>query len=362
MIGNLSTFRPAAYVGDSRARRDVIHGRLPAGKVVLLAGAGGSGKSTLLLQIAEALQDGTGTAFGDAISGAFRGLPCILMLGEDSRDTLDLRLQVIRAKQGGKPAGDCGLYIPCPDLEHSARLVVRDDYSRNIVPTEAFEWLEKNIEAEAAIHGGVALVAIDTFTALLGVDANSAEDVQGCYNLLARLARKHDFCLVVTHHLNKGTQQDSRQKIRGSTAVVDGVRAAYVLEQVDKGEAAKMLKAAQLDPDHDLLRVTLQKDNLGLSRKPIYFLREVDGYLRDISHLVGDQDDPEAALIAIVKGFNDSGQVVKKTGTQGLYSLRAEAWPKALQSRDRITLVANTLLQAGMLTVDPETQGLVAVP
>jgi hypothetical protein len=241
--------------------------------------------------------------------------------------------------------------------------VVRDEYSRNILPTDAFTWLEETIEAEAAVHGGVALVAIDTFTALLGVDSNSAEDVQGCYNILARLARKHDCCVIVTHHLNKGSQQDSRQKIRGSTAVVDGVRAAYVLEQVDKAEAARMLKSAQLDPDHDLLQITLQKENLGLSRKPIYYLRESDGYLRDISQLVGDQDDPEAALLAIVKQFNDCGQVVTKTGGRGLYSLRADAWPKALQSRDRIVLIANTLLQAGRLTVDPETQGLVvAVP
>jgi RecA-family ATPase len=360
---DISNFRPAAYVGDSKARRDVIHGRLPAGKVVLLAGAGGSGKSTLLLQIAEALQNSTGPAFGGDISGAFHGFPCILMLGEDGRDTLDLRLQVIRAKQGGKPTENYGLYIPCPDLEQSARLVVRDEYSRNILPTDAFTWLEETIEAEAAVHGGVALVAIDTFTALLGVDSNSAEDVQGCYNILARLARKHDCCVIVTHHLNKGSQQDSRQKIRGSTAVVDGVRAAYVLEQVDKAEAARMLKSAQLDPDHDLLQITLQKENLGLSRKPIYYLRESDGYLRDISQLVGDQDDPEAALLAIVKQFNDCGQVVTKTGGRGLYSLRADAWPKALQSRDRIVLIANTLLQAGRLTVDPETQGLVvAVP
>lgn len=122
-----------------------------------------------------------------------------------------------------------------------------------------------------------------------------------------------------------------------------------------------MIKMAGLDPDRDLLRVTLQKDNLGLSRKPIYYLREVSGYLLDISHLVGEQDDPEAALLAIVRQFNEVDQVVKKTGTQGLYTHLSDNWPRSLQSREKVTRVANALLEDGRLTVDPKTQGLVAV-
>lgn len=359
MIENISQFRPASYIGEVKARRDVIHGRLPAGKVVLLAGSGGAGKSFLLLQIAEAIQNSTGKAFGDTISGPYNGLPCILLFGEDDRSSLDLRLKVIRNKQTGQPVEHCGIYVPCPDLDQSARLVVRDDYTRNIVPTEAFEWLEKTVELEAAAHGGVALIAIDTFTALLGVDANSPEDVQGCYNLLSRLARRHDCCVIVTHHLNKGSAQDSRQKIRGSTAIVDGVRAAYTIEQVEGREAANLLKSAQLDPDRDLLRVALQKDNLGLSRAPIYYLRESDGYLQDVSDKISGQDGPEAALLTIIKSFNEAGTVVKKTGGQGLYSLRLDDWPKVLQSRDKLTTLANSLIQSGKVRVDQETQGLI---
>ena len=362
MIENVSQFRPASYLGQTKARKDVIHGRLPAGKVVLLAGAGGSGKSFLLLQIAETIQNSTGKAFGDSVAGPYSGLPCIVLFGEDDRNTLDLRLKVIRSKQQvGKVVEHCGLYVPCPDLEQSARLVVRDDYTRNIVATEAFTWLDEAIERETAAYGGVALVAIDTFTALLGVDSNSAEDVQGCYNLLARLARKHDCCVIVTHHLNKGSAQDSRQKIRGSTAVVDGVRAAYALEQVEGREAASLLKSAQLDPDRDLLRVTLQKDNSGLSRAPIYYMRESDGYLRDVSDKVAGQGGSDAALLAIIKGFNYAGQVVRKSGGQSLYSLCSEDWPKALQSRDKVTKLVNSLIQSGKVRIDPETKGLVCV-
>lgn len=361
MIENISQFRPASYIGDVKVRRDVIHGRLPAGKVVLLAGAGGAGKSFLLLQVAEAIQNSTGKAFGDAISGQYNGRPCILLFGEDDRSSLDLRLKVIRSKQGGKPVEHSGIYVPCPDLDQSARLFVRDDYTRNIVPTEMFEWLEKTVELEAAAHGGVALIAIDTFTALLGVDANSPEDVQGCYNYLARLARRHDCCVLVTHHLNKGSAQDSRQKIRGSTAIVDGVRAAYTIEQVDSGEAANLLKSAQLEPGRDLLRVTLQKDNLGLSRGPIYFMRESDGYLREVSDKISGQDGPEAALLAIIRNFNEKGVAVKKTGEQGLYNLSADDWPKELKIKGRLNTLANTLIQSGKVRIDPKTKGLICV-
>jgi hypothetical protein len=65
---SLFDYRPAAYKGETPPRRDVVEGRLPRGKVVLLAGAGDVGKSFLLLHAYEAINGGLEReAFGGRI-------------------------------------------------------------------------------------------------------------------------------------------------------------------------------------------------------------------------------------------------------------------------------------------------------
>jgi hypothetical protein len=312
-----------------------------------------------MLQMAEAIHSGASSAFGGEIAANFRCLSCICLFAEDDKETIDLRLKVIRSKFPSATPDIFGAYVACPDLEVSMRLVARNAYSGSIEPTEAFTWLEGVIDVEAKANG-VALVVIDTFTSLLAIDANKPEEVQGAYNLLTRLARKYGCTVLITHHLNKQSGQDARARVRGTTGVIDGVRAAYSLTQVSLDESARVLEGAGIQGG-DLLRLEILKDNLGLVRAPIWLHREADGYLRDISGKVQGPASLEDALFAIVRGFNESGQVVKKTGAEGLYAQRADDWPKELRSKEKLVIVANGLLASHRLVVDPDTKGLIAV-
>lgn len=78
----------------SPSRRDLIEGRLPRGKLILLAGEGGVGKSMLLLDLFEAVTRGCAEAFGGRVIGGPQ--PCLLLTGEDDRASIDLRLKIIR--------------------------------------------------------------------------------------------------------------------------------------------------------------------------------------------------------------------------------------------------------------------------
>lgn len=358
----LSDFAPSAFKGETPARRDVIEGRLPRGKVVLLAGAGDVGKSFLLLQLFEAVNgDLSSHAFGGDVVGTEDR--CLCIMGEDDFASVDLRLKSIRSHHSTKPV-DHGAIITAPNVGYMA--LVKRDYDGAIVPTEALEWLELQIAALQAQSGDLGFIAIDTFSTLLPVDANKPEEVQATMSLLTHLATKYDVCIIVTHHLRKdaelGTSPEAlRTAIRGSTAMVDAVRAAYVMYRFKADDAKSVLKELQMDHDGDVVGLVLVKNNLGLRRDLVTYVRMPDGCLRDVSVLLETRLCPEDALWQIVREANEAGRKLTKTGDNGLFSNRVSSWPGGLGKlpKAKIEGYANDLLASGRIALIEK--GLVAV-
>lgn len=347
-----SDYSPAAFRGETPARRDVVEGRLPRGKVVLLAGGGDVGKSFLLLQGFEAINGGLShEAFGGRIVSP--GLPCICIMGEDDFSSIDLRLKSIRSHHSAKPVTH-GAIIPAPNVGYMG--LVKRDYDQSIVATEALEWLERQIASLCTEYGELGFVAIDTFSSLLPVDANSPEEGQSTMSLLTHIATKYDVCIIVTHHLRKtedlSTSVESlRYAIRGSTAIVDAVRAAYVMYKYKADEAASIRKELQIEHDGEIVGLQLVKNNLGLRRDPITFMRMPDGCLVDISNSLRKRITPEDALQQIVRAANVAGKKLTRTGNNGLYANRLSTWPGGVGSLPKAKLdsLANELLASGHL-------------
>ena len=81
-----------------------------------------------------------------------------------------------------------------------------------------------------------------------------------------------------------GSDNESlRAAIRGSTALVDGVRAAYVMQKCKENEAAPIRKELGLTHDGEVVTMSLVKNNLGLKRDRITYVRMPDGVLFDVS-------------------------------------------------------------------------------
>lgn len=359
---SIADYRPAAFNGATPARRDVIDGRLPRGKVVLLAGAGDVGKSFLLLQMFEAINGGASCeAFGGRV--VTPNLPCIAIMGEDDFASVDLRLKSIRSHHSAAPA-EHGAIITAPNVGFMG--LVRKDYANAVQPTDVLEWLEDQVAALKAEFGELGVLMIDTFSSLLPVDANKPEEVQAALSLLTSLAARYDLCIIITHHLRKeseaGTSADAlRTAIRGSTAIVDGVRAAYVMHKAKPDEAKRIRKDLDLDHDGEVVSLTLVKNNLGLRRDPVTFVRMPDGCLLDVSSLLlGTNVSPEDAIWRVVREANEAGRKINRTGGDGLYSRRTPEWPGGLgaMTKSGIEGLANLMIEQGRLKV--AANGLVA--
>lgn len=329
----LTAFKPSAFKGESPKRRDIIEGRLPRGKLVVLAGEGDVGKSWLLLELFEAINNGaTATAFGGRVVQP--RLPCFFLSGEDDFATVDERLRTIRGVRGIQPA-EHGAIITAPDI--GPMHLVRRDYDNTVKVTDVFEWLDKQLKLQREAFGELGFLAVDTLSTFLPVNANAPEEVQGAYAALAHLAAKHDLCVILTHHVAKGAEPGTRAAIRGSTAVVDGARAAYSLyrPKVDEAKQVQDLTGIQ----GEVVRLQVVKNNLGLRRDPVTFIRQEDGELRDVSHLLSlAQIDPVAALVQVVAAACAAGAPLSKTGKNGLYERRESSWPGGLAGMGKAKL------------------------
>lgn len=344
---NLADWVPSSFRGDSPARRDLIEGRLPRGKLVLLAGEGGVGKSMLMLDLFEAVTRGGKEAFGGRVIGAPQ--PCILLTGEDDRASIDLRLKVIRQ---GEPGADFGAILPCPDI--GLLTLARTDYVNVVESTDTLDWLEEQLKMMSIVHGPLGFLAIDPWALFFPVDTNSAEHVQAVWGRLSGLATRLDCTVIVVHHMGKGNG-DSRTRVRGSTALIDGVRAAYALELVPADEAARIRADLDVDEPLDVVRLALLKNNLGLRRSHVTYLRLPDGRLQDVSALLQPAKSPEEALLLAIRDAAHRGERLTKTGGNGVYEAKKnrEWWPRELSSLSKrsVETLVNTLIARGRVRI-----------
>lgn len=356
---DLPRFSPQAYKGDTPPREDIVDGRLPRGKVVILAGEGDIGKSWLLLELHRAINDGASdSAFGGRVVS--RRLPCVYLSGEDDRGTLDNRLRTIRARSSTPPP-EHGLLIPAPDIGHMP--LVRLDYDGSVQPSGWYGWLDRALDAQRAAYGPLGFLGVDTWSTFFPIDANDNAKVQAALALMTALATKHDVCVIITHHVSKGSDHGTRAAIRGATAMVDGARAAYTFYRAKPEESDYVHGLLSEDSSRgEVIKLKLVKNNLGLRRDEVTYVRQEDGRLLDVSALLRDTTNPIDALVTLVAGYNAEGVRVTKTGQAGLYAARGADWPPVLfrLGRDRLESLIAQALAAKRLSNDTK-HGLLAV-
>ena len=185
-------------------------GRIPLGKLSVIAGDPGLGKSLVTIAIAAAVT--SEAKWPDCHEYAPHGSVILLSGEDDDSDTVKPRLRAAGADL---------------DNVHSLSGVIKNDDG-----TRQGLALDRNIDLlRDAIHRipDCRLVVIDPIAAFLGsVDSHKNADVRGLLSMLAEIAQESRVAILYVSHLNKGTG-GPMARITGSGAFVAAARSAMIV-------------------------------------------------------------------------------------------------------------------------------------
>ncbi len=220
-------------------------GRIPLGKLTMIAGDPGLGKSLLTATLTAHVSKG----FPFPVDNSKPPIGDVILLSaeDDPADTIKPRLEALEA--------DCSrIHI----VEFIQEVDIEGETTQR---TFSFKRDLKAIEDLLSSLPNCRLVIIDPVSAYLdGTDGNNNSDIRGLFAPLAELASRHKIAIVLVSHLNKNSGGSAGYRVMGSLAFTATVRSAYIVTK-DKN-----------NPDRRLLmplKNNLAKDNTGLAYKII---------------------------------------------------------------------------------------------
>lgn len=226
-------------------------GRIPRGKVTLLAGDPGLGKSFVTMDLAARVTSGADWPDGPAVSRQ-PGSVLVLSAEDDPADTIRPRIEAA----GGDPSR---VHVVEGVRESDGRELGLDLAADVGVMARHLERMERP-----------RLIVIDPISAYLGnVDSHNNAQVRGVLASLARLAMKHGPAVVCVTHLNKNAGGKAVYRTTGSLAFTAAARVVW--------QVARLPGGAGGDGGGENARaMLLVKSNLGVTRTGLAFTIEVE--------------------------------------------------------------------------------------
>lgn len=337
------------YQGDPPERQWLVQGVFPMGKPSLVAAAGGVGKSFSLLSLAREVADGSAGYMNRPI--LFGGIleaqgAAVLVTSEDDSTEVHSRLMSMG------PIPSRLFVVSLPDAGGVRPLFQGDKYSA-VFPTPAWEGLAEQLRGIKDLRA----VILDPLQPLAACDLNDAGAAQAVCSSLAALASETGAAVIVSHHFSKQrdieTPVQAREAVRGSGALVDGVRCAYALWPAKESIAKSACKSLGRDwePDAVILGAVV-KANGKATREVRTFVREASGLLVDRTHDLREVSPKMRELLPALKAAIATaareGKPYTKTGLNGLHARRFEM-PEAFHAigKHRVESWADELLASG---------------
>ena len=218
------------------------------------------------------------------------------------------------------------------------------------------------------------LIVIDPLASFVHADVNADPAAGAAFmGLLAQIATESGATVIVNHHMAKirdndpvTTPEQARNLIRGTSAIVDGVRSAFAVWSVDEGVGRQRCRDLQIEYTRNgVFDGAVVKSNGPANREIRHFIRNPNtGLLEDrsidIQALVMSQTqrDRLAHLVDLVRMRENAGRALTHDGkNDGLYNVVTESEPTepciiALKQAGAKTTVKNlvtTAMEQGMI-------------
>ena len=326
-LKNPSLLASAQFQGRAPDQKFLIGDTIPLGVPVVFAAAGDSGKGMMTLDLAMKVASGEGmqNAFGGLV--AHHGT-AIILSAEDDRDELHRRVSRLDPLNKRSAYEHDLIVVPLPNEGGVFPIMMKVD--NTYATSSEFEKIyEEMLEIE-----DLALVIVDPMASFVHADVNADPAAGAAFmGLLAQIATETGATVIVNHHMAKirdkepiTTPEEARNLIRGTSAIVDGVRAAFAVWQVDEGTARSRCKDMNVPFTRNaVFDGAVVKANGPASRDIRHFVRNQDtGLLEDrsqdirnlvMSQVVRDRHeyvynliaDREARGIPVTKGGQHDG-------------------------------------------------------
>ena len=231
------------FVGSPPEQHFLVGDTIPLGVPAVFAAAGDSGKGMMTLDLAMKV------ASGASMQNAFGGLVAehgdvILITAEDDKDEMHRRISRLDPKKYREHYDHQLRILPLPNLGGVFPIMQKFD-SSYLMGAEFERIYEQMLELS-----NLKLIIIDPMASFVHADVNADPAAGAAFmGLLAQMATETGATVMVNHHMAKikdndpvKTPEQARNLIRGTSAIVDGVRCAFSVWSVDESTGKQRCK------------------------------------------------------------------------------------------------------------------------
>ena len=349
------------FVGKAPEQKFLIGDTIPLGVPCVFAAAGDSGKGMMTLDLAMKV------ASGASMQNSFGGLVAehgdvILITAEDDKDEMHRRISRLDPNKYRENYEHKLRILPLPNLGGVFPIMQKFDNSY-LMGEEFSRIYDQMLEMNT-----LKLIIIDPMASFVHADVNADPAAGAAFmSLLAQMATETGATVMVNHHMAKirdndpvTTPEQARNLIRGTSAIVDGVRSAFAVWSVDEGTGRQRCRDLQLDYARNaVFDGAVVKSNGPANREIRHFIRNPDtGLLEDRSVDIRSLAMSSAVrerithVVDFVRMRENDGRAVTHGGTNdGLYnavheSVLTEPCVIALKNGGKESTIKGTVTQA----------------
>jgi 5S rRNA maturation endonuclease (ribonuclease M5) len=322
------------FVGKAPEQKFLIGDTIPLGVPCVFAAAGDSGKGMMTLDLAMKV------ASGASMQNSFGGLVAehgdvILITAEDDKDEMHRRISRLDPSKYRENYEHKLRILPLPNLGGVFPIMQKFDNSY-LMGEEFSRIYDQMLEMNT-----LKLIIIDPMASFVHADVNADPAAGAAFmSLLAQMATETGATVMVNHHMAKirdndpvTTPEQARNLIRGTSAIVDGVRSAFAVWSVDEGTGKQRCRDLQIEYTRNgVFDGAVVKSNGPANREIRHFIRNPDtGLLEDRSMdirslaMSSTVRDRLQHIAEFVRMREDEGRAVAHGGSDGLYNAVQES-------------------------------------
>jgi len=274
------------FVGNAPEQQYLIGNTIPLAVPVIFAAAGDSGKGMMTLDLAMKV------ASGESMQSSFGGIvsthgDAIILSAEDDKDEMHRRIERMDPLCKREHYPNNLKILPLPNLGGVFPIMQKIDTSY-VMGEEFGRIYDQILEMQ-----NLALLVIDPMASFVHADVNADPAAGAAFmGMLAQISTETGATVMVNHHMAKikdndpvTTPEQARNLIRGTSAIVDGVRCAFSVWNVEEKTGRQRCKDLQVTYSRNaVFDGAVVKSNGPANRDIRHFIRNPNtGLLEDRS-------------------------------------------------------------------------------